>query len=189
MFTGIIQEIGQVQSLLKSKGLIKLGLESKQLFSSAKPSDSIAVNGACLTVVKKEKNILFFEAIPSTLKMTNIKSLKRGDFVNLESALKIGDELGGHFVLGHVDSELKLRKIIKFSGYWTLEIESPISYKKYILANGSIAIEGISLSIKKVLARSFTVDVIGYTYNNTNLKYKKVGGLLNVEFDYLLKKS
>jgi len=187
MFTGIIKEVNRVESLLKANSLIKLGIKSTLVSKEASVSDSISVNGVCLTLVKKDKDLLLFEAIPSTLKNTNLKRLKKGDFVNLEPALGMGDKLGGHFVLGHVDTELRLRRIIKRISHWELEIEFPSASRKLMVENGSVCIEGISLTIKKILPRIFTVDVVPFTQQNTNLKYKKAGDRLNIEFDYLLK--
>ena len=187
MFTGIVKEIGKVSQLSKVNALIKLAVKSCVISKDANPSDSIAINGVCLTLVEKKKDLLFFEAISSTLKNTNIKRLKKGDYVNLEPALSLGEKVGGHFVLGHVDAELKLRRAIKRPDFWELKIELPAGFRKFIVPNGSIAIEGVSLTIKKVLPKIFTVNIIPFTYGNTTLKYKKGGSFLNIEFDYLLK--
>ncbi|MBU1366633.1 MAG: riboflavin synthase [Candidatus Omnitrophica bacterium] len=187
MFTGIIKEVGRVQSLERRGSLTKLGVKSKIVYQEARSSDSISLNGACLTLIYKENGILIFEAVEPTLKVSNLKRLKRGDFVNLEPSLKVQDKLGGHFVLGHTEAEVKLRRIIKYKDYRRLEIELPASFRKFILENGSVALEGVSLTVKKILPRYFSVDIIPFTYENTNLKYKRAGSWLNIEFDYLLK--
>ncbi|MBU0693556.1 MAG: riboflavin synthase [Candidatus Omnitrophica bacterium] len=187
MFTGIIKEVGRVQSLERRGSLTKLGVKSKIVYQEARSSDSISLNGACLTLIYKENGILIFEAVEPTLKVSNLKRLKRGDFVNLEPSLKVQDKLGGHFVLGHTEAEVKLRRIIKYKDYRRLEIELPASFRKFILENGSVALEGVSLTVKKILPRYFNVDIIPFTYENTNLKYKRAGSWLNIEFDYLLK--
>jgi len=189
MFTGIIREIGKVKKIAKGGSSIKLGIESRLILAEANLSDSISVNGVCLTLSSKDKTTLLFDAISSTLKNTNLKRLKKGDYVNLEPALSLGEKVGGHFVLGHVDTELKLRRLIKKPGHWQLEIDLPSMFRKNILANGSITIEGISLSIKKVLPRTFTADIIPFTYEHTTVRYKRIGDFLNIEFDYLLKKN
>ncbi len=189
MFTGIVREIGRVKKIIKGGSSIKLGIESSLILSEANLSDSISINGVCLTLSSKDKNILLFDAISSTLKNTNLKRLKKGNHVNLEPALSLGEKVGGHFVLGHVDAELRLRRLIKKSGHWQLEIDLPSAFRKNILANGSIAIEGISLTIKKVLPRTFTVDIVPFTFENTIIRYKRVGDFLNIEFDYLLKQK
>jgi len=188
MFTGIIREIGKIESLSRGNSLIKFGIKSTVISESADSSDSISVNGACLTLIYKDKGVLFFEAIASTLRNTNLKRLKKGDFVNLEPALGVGDKLGGHFVLGHVDAELKLRRVIIKRGYRQLEIDLPSIFRKFVLENGSVAVEGVSLTVKKILPKVFTADVIPFTCDNTNIKYKKAGSWLNVEFDQLLKR-
>jgi len=187
MFTGIVKEIGQVETIVRAKSLVKLGISSRAIYKQAKPSDSISVNGVCLTLIDKKKDLLLFEAVDSTLKNTNLKRLKVKDSVNLESALEAGDKLGGHFVLGHVDCELRLRRIIKKGDYWQIEVDLPARFRSKVLENGSIAIEGISLTIKKVYPNYFTVDIIPFTYRDTTLQHKKSGTCLNVEFDYLLK--
>jgi len=187
MFTGIIQEIGQLQRTVKGDSLTKLGVKSAKICVSAQVSDSIAVNGVCLTLVEKDKSLLFFQAVSATLKSSNLKRLRRGDLLNLEPALRAGEKCGGHFVLGHVDGEVRLRRKIKAGGYWRLEVELPPAQRKFLVENGSVALEGISLTVKKIFPRFFTVDVIPFTYEHTNLKYKRSGDWLNIEFDQLLK--
>ncbi|MCF7908432.1 MAG: riboflavin synthase [Candidatus Omnitrophica bacterium] len=189
MFTGIIKEVVKVTAFSKKSSLSVIAVSSKKLASEAEVSDSMAINGVCLTLTKKSKNDLFFEAVASTLANTNLKRLKVGDLVNLEPALKAGDKLGGHFVLGHVDTELKLRRIIKKGDYWQVEIDLPSRFKSKVLENGSIAVEGISLTVKKIYPKYFTLDIIPFTYRDTTLQDKKPGAQLNVEFDYLLKQN
>ncbi len=189
MFTGIVKEIGKAIQVSKTNSITKLGIESSVVAGEAKVSDSIAINGVCLTLVNKKNNLIFFEAISSTLKNTNIKRLRRGEYVNLEPALSLGEKVGGHFVLGHVDVEAKLRRVIKRSDFLELEIDLPSAFRKFIVVNGSIAIEGISLTVKKVLPKIFTVNIIPFTFDNTTLKFRKSSDFLNIEFDYLLKQS
>lgn len=188
MFTGIIKEVGRVERITRASALTKLGISSKIVYQDSNISDSIACNGVCLTLTHKERGRLSFDAVKPTLDKTNLKKLKIGDFVNLETALKAQDKLGGHFVLGHIDGEVKLKKVLKKSAYWQLEIDLLLPFGKFIVENGSVALEGISLTVKKIFAHSFTVDIIPFTYENTNLKYKRIGDWLNVEFDYLLKR-
>ncbi|MBD3264293.1 MAG: riboflavin synthase [Candidatus Omnitrophica bacterium] len=189
MFTGIVTDVGLVDEARRCGNLLLLKISSKKLAAECEISDSVSVNGVCLTMVKKERDCISFEAIASTLKDTNLKKLKKGDYINLETALKVGDKLGGHFVLGHIDCELKILKVIPRSQFWELTIDLPSRFRKYIIENGSIAVEGISLTVKKITSRSFSVNIIPFTYNNTTLRYKKVGSSLNVEFDHLLKKK
>ena len=187
MFTGITKEIGKVFSVQREKNSVKLSISSSIVVKTAEISDSISVNGVCLTLVLKKNNLLVFDAVLTTLATTNLKRIKRGNVVNLESALKVGDKLGGHFVLGHVDAELKFIRVIKKNNCLNIEIELPSRFRKSILENGSITIDGISLTVKKILAKTFTLNIIPFTYNNTSLKYKRSGDWANVEFDYLLK--
>jgi riboflavin synthase len=187
MFTGIVRELGTVEKISKSSTLTKIGINSKAVFKEAAVSDSISVDGVCLTLTDKKNSILYFDAVKPTVEKTNLKRLKVRDFVNLEPALEIGDKLGGHFVSGHIDCETKIKKIIKKNNYWQLEINLPVNFRKYVVDNGSVSLNGISLTVKKVTPRFFTVDIIPFTYENTSLKYKRIGSWVNVEFDYLLK--
>lgn len=189
MFTGIIQEIGQIEKISKINTLTKIAISSKIIFEEATVSDSISVNGVCLTLTDKKNNILYFDVVKSTVEKTNLKRIKSRDAVNLEQALKMGDKLGGHFVLGHIDCETRIKRIIKKVSYYTLEIDMPTAFRRFIAENGSIALNGISLTVKSVKANSFSADIIPFTYENTNLKYKRIGDWLNIEFDYLLKKN
>lgn len=189
MFTGIIQEVGRIDKITRGSSLTTLGVSAKKVWQDAQVSDSIAINGVCLTVTDKKDKLLFFQAVAPTLKASNLKRLKKGDLVNLEPALKVGDKLGGHFVLGHVDGEVRLRRKIKQKDYWRMEIDMPSAFRKFLRENGSVALEGISLTVKKIMARFFTVDIIPFTYEHTTLKDKKAGDRLNVEFDHLIKQG
>jgi len=187
MFTGIIKEVGKVKKIEKKTNLWRMGIFSSVIFSQSNISDSISVNGVCLTLVEKKNNLLFFEVIKTTLENTNLKRLRINSLVNLEPSLKAQDRLGGHFVLGHIDCEGRVKNIIKRKDFCIFEIEYPKVFKKYIIEKGSIAVEGISLTIQKNFFSSFTVDIIPFTFQHTNLREKKIGDWLNIEFDYLLK--
>jgi riboflavin synthase len=189
VFTGIIKEVGSVSKLIKRGKVSRLEIASQLVCKQTEPSDSIAVDGVCLTVVEKDKTKLIFDVAASTLSDTNIKFFKNKEPVNLEPALEVGDRLGGHFVLGHIDSVLKIKRVTDRGGYWEFEIYLPNKNKSKVVEKGSIALDGVSLTVKKVLPSSFTLDIIPFTYNNTNLKFKKAGYWLNVEFDYLLKRK
>ncbi len=188
MFTGIVKELGEVERIAKNSALTRLGIRAKAISGETLVSDSISVDGVCLTVTDKKNGVLYFDAIKSTIDKTNLKRLKLRDFVNLEPALKTGDKLGGHFVLGHIDCETKIQRIINKTDYRQLEIVLPAGFRKYVINNGSVSLNGISLTVKKAVPRFFTVDIIPFTYENTSLKYKRTGDWINVEFDYLLKK-
>lgn len=187
MFTGIVKGVGRIEKIIREKSSVKLAVRGIDPEDEVKISDSVAVNGVCLTVTKKDKDILFFAAIKSSLEVSNLKRLKMGDYVNLELALKMGERLGGHFVLGHVDGEVKIKQLRKIKDYWQLEVDLKSIWRKFVIENGSVALEGISLTVKKIFPRSITVNVILFTYEHTNLKYKKVGDWINIEFDHLLK--
>jgi riboflavin synthase len=187
MFTGIVKEVGKVEKIEKRYGLWKIGIASREIYKSTSVSDSISLNGVCLTLIDKRNNLLFFEAVKPTLESTNLKRIRIGSLVNLEDSLKAGEKLGGHFVLGHIDCESQIRSIKRYKDFSIFEIKFPPKFKKFLVEKGSIAVEGISLTIKEVRSSSFTVDIIPYTLENTNLKYKRVGDWVNLEFDYLLK--
>ncbi len=186
MFTGIIKEVGKVKKIEKKTGLWKLCIFSRVIFSESNISDSISVNGVCLTLTEKKNSLLFFEVIKTTLENTNLKRLKINSLVNLEPSLGLQDKIGGHFVLGHIDCEGRIRNIRRGKNY-VFEIEYPKEFRKYVIEKGSIAVEGISLTIQKKLSSSFSVDIIPFTFQHTNLKEKRIGDRLNIEFDYLLK--
>ena len=187
MFTGIIKEVGKISKIARKSGSWQLGVFSRIIYPRVEVSGSVAVDGVCLTVVKKERNILYFDAVDATLKRSSLKRLRVSDRVNLESSLIAQDKLEGHFVLGHVDAEAKILRISKAVKTLSLEIELPAEGRKYIVPRGSVALDGISLTIAGVKTRSFSVNVIPYTWDNTNLKYKKAGSFVNIEFDYLAK--
>ena len=188
MFTGLVKEIGKVASISKRSTLTKLGIRSKELSSSANLGDSIAINGVCLTVTAKDKDIISFEAVKPTLTKSTLKRLKVNDPVNLESALRADEKLGGHFVLGHIDGEVTLRRVVKQKDFYHLEISIKPEAKKYLVDNGSVALDGVSLTVKDVKSSYFTVDIIPFTYEHTAFKYKRAGSWLNIEYDYLLRR-
>jgi riboflavin synthase len=147
---------------------------------------SIACDGICLTLIKREANRLFFQASPETLNKTNIKNWKIGDKINLEFALRIGDELGGHLVAGHIDNISKVLKIESVNNdSWLFEIELPKDLKKFITPKGSVVLNGVSLTVNEVLQDSFSVNIIKHTFDNTNFSDLKVADYLNLEVDLI----
>ncbi|MDD5069246.1 MAG: riboflavin synthase [Candidatus Omnitrophica bacterium] len=189
MFTGIVREVGSVAGKIKRSSLTKFIVKAKEISKIAELSDSIALNGVCLTVISKNKDLISFDVVEATLKDTTLDLIRIGQLVNLEPALTVGDKLGGHFVLGHVDSKIKLKKIIRRNEYYQLHLELTPKIKKYIVEKGSVALDGVSLTVKKVLSGYFTVDIIPFTYKHTTFYLRKVGDFLNVECDYLLKRK
>ena len=193
MFTGIIKEIGKIKRKKEIQGKVIFEIFAPKIINEIKKSSSVAVNGVCLTVIKKEKESFFVELGKETLKKTTLEKLFPGKKVNLEPSLKFGDELGGHIVLGHIDGKGKIKKIKKFSNGWLMEISFPKDLKKYIIKKGSIACDGVSLTINDVKKESFEVFLIPFTLKNTILGEKKIGDEINLEIDifarYLLEGS
>jgi len=185
MFTGIVKEVGRIKKISKRSDLWEIGLYSEKVYSQVARGGSVSVNGVCLTVTRKERSLLYFDITSATLNISNLKYLKIGDYVNLEPSLSLGDKLEGHFVLGHIDTTAKVKKFTKIKNTALLEIEVPSDFKKYLIPKGSVAVEGISLTIAEIKNNSFRVNIIPYTLENTNLKYKRIGSFLNIEFDYL----
>ncbi|MCM8780771.1 MAG: riboflavin synthase [Candidatus Omnitrophica bacterium] len=188
MFSGITEELAEVKSILK-KGLnALLEIRADKTAQDTKVGDSIAVNGCCLTVIKNESGILGFELMDETLKGTNLGLLRPMDKVNLERALKIGDRLSGHFVTGHIDCIGIIRRKNYSGSNLSLEVAFPPKFSKYILPKGSIAVDGISLTIQNKRYDTFVVYIIPHTLKNTTLGFKGHSDMVNIEFDILAKK-
>ncbi len=183
MFSGIVQEYSK-KTEVKSKDYgINLSMRvTKKFTKGLKKGDSVAVNGVCLTVKKFNSDTINFDVIHESLKLTNLKSLNPELPMNLERSLKMGDEIGGHLVSGHIHSKGKILDFKK-SKETLLIIELPKSIKGYILKKGYVALNGISLTVVNVDSKSFSVSLIPETLENTNLKFLKKGDLLNIEAD------
>ena len=183
MFSGIVQEFSK-KTEVKSKDYgINLSVRvTKKFTKGLKKGDSVAVNGVCLTVKKFNSDTINFDVIHESLKLTNLKSLNSELPLNLERSLKMGDEIGGHLVSGHIHSKGKILDF-KQSKETLLKIELPKSIKGYILKKGYVALNGISLTVVNVDSKSFSVSLIPETLENTNLKFLKKGDLLNIEAD------
>jgi len=188
MFTGIIEELGQVKKISKRGNNTLIEIKANKVLEDTKLGESISVNGACLTVVKKEQQSLTFEAIPETLKITNLGILRVQDLVNLERSLKIGNRLSGHFVTGHIDCMGIIRKKSYINNNLCFEIAIPIEFIKYCIPKGSIAVDGISLTLGNIKSNTFTVYIIPHTLSNTALRFKGPSDKVNIEFDILAKK-
>ncbi|MFH0739423.1 MAG: riboflavin synthase [Candidatus Omnitrophota bacterium] len=190
MFSGIVEELGQVKNISRRSGnitLIEIGAE--KVLEDTLIGDSIAVNGACLTVTGNKDGILSFEAIPETLKVTNLGGLKALEKVNLERSLKVGDRISGHFVNGHIDCLGVIRQKRYIGGNLGLEIAVPVKFLRYAIAKGSITLDGISLTIAERGSATFIVYIIPHTLKNTTLSFKGPSHELNVEFDILAKQA
>lgn len=184
MFTGIIQFTGSIKSTV-DRPLSTLVIKCQVNGRSLKIGESVAVNGCCLTVVAKKGKALTFDLSAETLKKTNLGSLKKNDVVNLERALRVGDRLSGHFVLGHVDGVGRIVAINKKRGSVEMAFTYPKTMRSWLIDKGSVAVDGISLTCMLRGASRFKVVVIPHTWRVTNLAQKKVGDLVNLEGDVL----
>ena len=185
MFTGLIEEMGVVQTVRSSgQGKSITIKSSKEFLKDTKVDDSISVSGTCLTVVRKTGTSFTAEAVEETLKKTSIGSLKTGSKVNLERALRFSDRLGGHFVLGHIDTTGTITSIAKKTLSWLFEVEYDGKFQKYVIPVGSIAIDGISLTVAEKKEGKVVLSIIPHTMEKTTFGIKKVGDKVNIEFDY-----
>lgn len=183
MFTGIIEERGTITAISHSTNISRLSFDAKKVLEDVKLGDSIAVNGVCLTVTEFGDHYFKADVMPETLKRTGFDQYAKGTLVNLERALRVGDRLGGHMVSGHIDGEAKLIKNDDLGDIRELTFELKVPHEGLIIPKGSIAIDGISLTIISVTDRTFKVGIIPHTFDNTNLEKLKVGGRINIEFD------
>ncbi|MAO66307.1 MAG: riboflavin synthase [Balneola sp.] len=185
MFTGIVQEIGSVRSVTSLNGG---GKELKIACSFAETcheDESIAVNGVCLTVTEFDEETFTVQAVEETLRKTSIRELEEKAPVNLERSLTLNRGLEGHLVQGHVDTTGTITNIEKEDTGWLLSIDYPDEFTDMIVGRGSITMEGISLTVARESGHNFTVAIIPYTWNHTNLKHKKKGDKVNLEFDVI----
>lgn len=187
MFTGLIKDIGTIQNIQQnSEGKI-FTIKTTKLISEISVDDSVATNGVCLTATAISKESFTAQAVHVTLKKTNLGKLKTGDPVNLELALRASDRLGGHIVQGHVNGVGKFLSIKSLGGNHELEFTTDKSLFKYMITEGSICIDGISLTIAGIKGNSFSVSIIPHTYENTILHRKKIGDSVNIEVDMMAK--
>jgi len=185
MFTGIIEEIGKIKSINRIKDITKLIVSADKILTNMELGDSVSIDGVCLTIVKFTKSEFEVDLSPETLTLTTFKHKQINDMVNLERALRLGDKLGGHFVTGHIDGMGKINQIEKKGDSFIYSFTADDSILSNIVQKGSIAIDGISLTIAELNKKSFSVAIIPYTYNNTTFRYKKSGDLVNIETDML----
>ena len=187
MFTGIIEETGKIRTITKGTGPVRLTVEACKVLEDLKIGDSINTNGICLTVVSFNKDSFSADVLPETVRRTNLAHLDQGSKVNLERALKLSDRLGGHIVSGHVDGTGSVKKHWKESNAVWLTIAAEGYLMKYIVEKGSVAIDGISLTVARADDSSFDVSVIPHTQVVTTLIERKAGDILNIECDLLAK--
>jgi riboflavin synthase len=187
MFTGLIQEVGRILWIRMSDRGTQLQLSAPKLAPDTAVGDSVAVNGCCLTVSAQRGDQLTFDLLEETLDRTNLKQLRRDSFVNLERALVAGAPLGGHFVQGHIDCSSKVISFERSGSDYRLEIDLPADFAHYAAYKGSVAINGISLTIAELLPKSFAVWIVPHTKRHTNIDIIQAGDLVNIEFDILAK--
>lgn len=184
MFSGIVESIGVVeliQTSINTKLGIRVELDTFKIIIGA----SIAINGCCLTVISKQDQILYFDAIPETLKCTNLGQLKISDSVNLEQSLLVGSRIDGHFVSGHIDETSRVIKIDDLEEWKSIYFELPSNLREFVAKKGSIAINGVSLTVGEVEPDRFCVYIIPHTAKVTNLGSLRVGDLVNLEADII----
>ncbi|MDB6152337.1 MAG: riboflavin synthase, alpha subunit [Chthoniobacteraceae bacterium] len=187
MFTGLIEECGQLTALTHTTQGARLIVRATLVSQGVQIGDSIAVNGCCLTVCAYEGESLEFDLLRETLERTNLGALSPGGPVNLERALAVGGRLGGHFVQGHIDGTSTVLSFEPVGADHRLEVALPSESARYVAFKGSIAIDGISLTVAEVCESSFVVWLIPHTLAATNLHSRRPGAVVNLEFDLLAK--
>jgi len=187
MFTGLIEEIGEIKSIQKGTKSARITIKAGKILEGTKLGDSISTNGVCLTVTEFNKNSFSVDVMAETIRSSNLGKLKAGSYVNLERALRLGDRLGGHMVSGHIDG---IGTIVDFNNEenatW-VSIETTKEILKYIVHKGSITIDGISLTVAYVDENIFKVSIIPHTKGETTLVIKKIGNEVNLECDMMAK--
>lgn len=185
MFTGIVKEIGVVEKVSSRGEAIRLRVRASKSSGELAISESISINGVCQTVIGKDHYSFEVDTVEETLKKTNLRELRVGDKVNLELPLKVNERLGGHFVLGHVDCAAVVTSIQQLSNSYLFTIETDERFSKYLIRRGSIAVDGVSLTIAEVMNNAFIVAVIPHTFENTIFQYYTIGSKVNLEFDII----
>jgi riboflavin synthase len=185
MFTGLIEDVGKIAALRLENEAAVLAVETKLSAHSMPRGASIAVNGACLTVVKKTQRTFAVDVSPETLRRTSLETLAVGSLVNLERPMRLQDRLGGHLVTGHVDGIAKIAGIAKEGEFTIITFAIPPSLSSLLVAKGSVAVDGISLTVNACLKNRFSVAIIPFTLQHTNLRARRVGDKVNIETDLI----
>ncbi|PLX98947.1 MAG: riboflavin synthase [Desulfuromonas sp.] len=185
MFTGLVEDCGLIKSLNQSGTGVRLTVESSLPTGELSIGDSVAVNGACLTVVEKDAKTFTVDMSPETFERTTFSKLTSGHRLNLERALRVGDRLGGHIVTGHIDCVGMVDSVRREQNAVVIMLTVPDDYARYLVAKGSVAIDGISLTINTVDNSSFSVSIIPHTLSATTLVDCQPGRLVNIETDIL----
>jgi riboflavin synthase len=185
MFTGIIQSIGKVAAIRKTASGSQLAINLKALSRKVALGDSVAINGVCLTATRKTGETVLFDAVKETITHTNLGKLKRGNQVNIELAIRAGEPFGGHFVQGHVDGTGTISRKYKQGNGHIIEIKTTPQITGQMIEKGSVAIDGISLTITGIGRDKFTIAIIPHTLKHTTLAGKRIGETVNLETDML----
>ena len=187
MFNGIIYKQGKIKNLIFSKNGCQIEIFTNKSFNNLKIGSSISCDGVCLTLTKKKLNSMFFYLSKETLYRSTFKKMRIGRLINMEQSLKLGDDISGHFVQGHVDCTGVIKKISILKKVWTIRVSIPNKYYRYIAEKGSIVINGVSLTVSKIIKNNFEITIIPHTLKITNLINLKVKNEVNVEFDMFSK--
>ena len=187
MFTGLIKDVGKIQSTEPRQGGVRLGISTQLDLGSVRIGDSISVDGVCLTVVSLAGKTFTVEVSPETLQKTTLTEARQGQRVNLETALRMSDLLGGHLVAGHVDGTGEILEVISEGNAWRYRFRVPPEISRYLVGKGSIAVDGISLTVAECRDEEFTISLIPHTAKATTLGEKKVGDRVNLENDMIAK--
>jgi riboflavin synthase len=185
MFSGIVEGTGTVLKITQKGKGTRLKIRAPFALASTKIGDSVAVNGCCLTVAAKRGNLFEADLSSETLRVTGLGKLKGGDSVNLERPLRLVDRIGGHLVQGHVDGLGRILNLRRNGSSLEIEIGFPKNLRRYLIPKGSIAVDGISMTVNRLTEKSFTLVVIPHTLRRTNLRSKRVGNPVNLEVDMI----
>ena len=187
MFNGIIYNTGVVERLTNLKNSLEIVLKTKLKFNKSEIGSSLCCNGTCLTITKIKKNFVFFYLSKETLKKTNFKFIKKGSILNLEKSLSYGKKISGHYVQGHIDTAGIILSIVIVDKTWIITFVVNKIFKKYLIEKGSIAINGVSLTISKIRNNKIEINIIPHTLKLTNLIKLKINDYVNIEFDIFSK--
>lgn len=187
MFTGLVEEVGQVLWIRATERGTQLQIAAPGIAGELRKGESVSVNGCCLTATSVRKETVTFDLLEETLARTNLRTLRRESPVNLERALAADGRLGGHFVQGHIDCALRVLSFAEIGDDHRLEVELPNDFACYAASKGSVALNGVSLTIAELLPASFVVWIIPHTRRKTNFETLQAGDVVNVEFDILAK--
>lgn len=185
MFTGLVEELGRVERKTRSGGILKLLVGAKKVLEDLREGSSIAVNGVCLTITNLERNRFSVDISEETQRNSTLPLLRVGERVNLERAMSPQDRFGGHFSTGHIDGIARITGAKRLSGSVIYEFENSPEFAPYLVERGSVAVDGVSLTISRMSTTSFFVSIIPYTQQSTTFRFKKVGDRVNIELDII----